>query len=394
MSSGLRPKPAPAYLKILRDLERRIDSDEFSPQMPVPSEREICVHYNVSRITARRALDELASRGRIVRLQGKGSFISKQRARSSGEKIALVVDGVYDHGCLPIVLRGIEEESHKLGYQVSFFNGEGRFDKHLEITERILSSGFSGVIMDPHQSDEEYERNTELIDALEEEQIPVVLVQKYPFHHPDCYSFVVSDDYRGGYLMTEHLLKIGHRQIAFLQDAFNSSSFNRLQGYRSALLEYGVEPCEYLVRKVGNPQGVEATLKEWLDYGDQRPSAVFAVNDLMAYMAVHALDLLGVSIPKELALVGYDDLPTSRFLAVPLTTVVQQIERIGTTAMKALQFRMNGHFDDRIQFVCPVDLVVRESCGWRQRTTTIPNEIEAMLFQSEPPVGRVVASRC
>jgi GntR family transcriptional regulator of arabinose operon len=363
MVSGLRPKPAPAYLKILQDLEKRIDSQEFSPQKPVPSEREICVHYQVSRITARRALDELAGRGRIVRLQGKGSFISKPRQWSNSGKIALVVDGVYDHGCLPIVLRGIEEESHQLGYQISFFNGEGRFDKHLEITERILDSGFNGVIMDPHQSDEEYERNTELIDALEQERIPVVLVQKYPFHHPDCYSYVVSDDHRGGFLVTEHLLQVGHRRIAFLQDAFNSSSFNRLQGYRSALLEYGVAITDDMVRKVGDPEGVERTLREWLSLGGQRPTAVFAVNDLMAYMVVHALDHLGVSVPHDLALVGFDDLPTSKFLAVPLTTVIQQIERIGSTAMKALQFRMSGHFEDRIQFVCPVSLALRESCG-------------------------------
>lgn len=363
MVNGLRPKPAPAYLKILRDLEKRIDSQEFSPQKPVPSEREICIHYQVSRITARRALDELANRGRIVRLQGKGSFISKPRQWSNSGKIALVVDGVYDHGCLPIVLRGIEEESHQLGYQVSFFNGEGRFDKHLEITERILDSGFNGVIMDPHQSDEEYERNTELIDALEQEGIPVVLVQKYPFHHPDRYSYVVSDDHRGGFLITEHLLQIGHRRIGFLQDAFNSSSFNRLQGYRSALLEAGVSMSEDLVQKACDPESVEATLKEWLNMGDERPSAVFAVNDLMAYMVIHALQNLGVSIPQDLALVGFDDLPTSKFLAVPLTTVIQQIEQIGSTAMKALQFRMNGHFEDRIQFVCPVSLAVRESCG-------------------------------
>ncbi len=389
MSSGLRPKPAPAYLKILRDLERRINSQEFSPQKPVPSEREICVHYHVSRITARRALDELANLGRIVRLQGKGSFISKANPRSSGEKIALVVDGVYDHGCLPIVLRAIEEESHQLGYQVSFFNGEGRFDKHLEITERILSSGFSGVIMDPHQSDEEYERNTELIDTLEQHHIPVVLVQKYPFHRPDCYSYVVSDDYRGGFLITEHLLKIGHRNVAFLQDAFNSSSFNRLQGYRSALLEYGVPISEELVRKVRNPEGVEETLREWLGLGDLRPTAVFAVNDLMAYMVVHALENLGVSIPYDLALTGYDDLPTSRFLAVPLTTIIQQIERIGTTAMKALQFRMSGHFEDRIQFVCPVSLVVRESCGWRLQTTSVSPAIEEEILAS-----RAVPSSC
>ena len=392
MSSDLRPKPAPAYLKILRDLERRINSQEFSPQEPVPSEREICIHYQVSRITARRALDELANRGRIVRLQGKGSFISESQSRSSGEKVALVVDGVYDHGCLPIVLRAIEEESHQLGYQVSFFNGEGRFDKHLEITERILASGFSGVIMDPHQSDEEYERNTELIDALEEQQIPVVLVQKYPFHRPDCYSYVVSDDYRGGFLITEHLLNNGHRNVAFLQDAFNSSSFNRLQGYQSALLEYGVPISDDLVRKVRNPEGVEETLREWLSLGDQRPSAIFAVNDLMAYMVVHALENLGTSIPDELALVGYDDLPTSRFLAVPLTTVRQQIERIGTTAMKALQFRMSGHFEDRIQFVCPVSLVVRASCGWRRRTTTVTNTIETGLFQTRKATGTPVPS--
>lgn len=373
MSDPMFRKAAPAYLKIMLDLKRRIDSGVFSPNQPILSEREICDEYKVSRITARRALDELEKQNYIERIQGKGSFIRAPRnIVRSARRIALVVDGIYDQGTLPIILRGIEQEAHQSGYQITFFNSQCQFDKYEEVAKMILQGEFDGVILDPIQSDREYERNLELIDRLEAESIPVILIQKYLFNHPERYSYVISEDYRGAYYLTEHLIRIGHRRIAFVHDEFNSGSFARMQGYKGALLVGNLELNDRLIHHIHNISEVPSIIESYLKMNEEEaPTAVFCVNDLLAYEFMRVLRKKEVSIPERLALVGFDDLPSSALLAVPLTTVAQQIEEIGVQAVRALKHRMNGHQTEKIQIVLPCKLVIRQSCGARRQPVPI-----------------------
>lgn len=355
---------APAYLKIIADLKKRINSGEYTPGMVILSEREMCDRYKVSRITARRALDELANEGWVERIQGKGSFVRRpQKQPSAAKQIALVVDGIYDFGTLPIILRGVEREANRLGFQVAFFNSECRFDKCREIAHSVIQGGFDGVIIDPIQSDEDYERNLELIDELERHRIPVVLIQKYLFNHPDRYSYVISDNYSGAFLLVEHLVNVGHRRIAFIHDSFNSGIFARYQGYQSALLEHDLEIDNRLIREIQDIKEIDGTVDRFLNEVKEPPTALFCGNDLMAFEVLRLMREKKIKVPEDVSVVGFDNLPGSSIASVGLTTVSQQLEAMGIKAVKAVKHRSSGHFDDKVQFVLPCELVVRESCG-------------------------------
>jgi len=150
-------------------------------------------------------------------------------------------------------------------------------------------------------------------------------------------SYVAIDNVRGGFLATKHLIEAGYERIGFIGGIIEAGSTNeRLEGFKLAFERYGLPVDDRFIRLDHFDQDSGARIiKEMIDRGDY-PRAVFAENDLLALGVIQGVRSAGLSVPGDVAVIGFDDIPIASFQEVQLTTVLQPKYEIGKTAVKIL----------------------------------------------------------
>jgi LacI family transcriptional regulator len=179
------------------------------------------------------------------------------------------------------------------------------------------------------------------------------------------YASVHVDNYSGAYAMTSHLVKCGHRSIAHVAGPeTNVDAQERLRGYRAALAADLPGASEDILSGDFTEQSGHAAARIILSRA-QRPDAIFAGNDMMAIGCLSALTEAGLSVPEDIALAGFDDIPTARFVVPPLTTVRVQIADLGACALDRLATAIEqpGGPAQVLAQTVPAELVIRASCG-------------------------------
>jgi LacI family transcriptional regulator len=191
---------------------------------------------------------------------------------------------------------------------------------------------------------------------------PIVAVD--PHAGPSNLPSVHSDNLAGAITATGHLIELGHRRIGFLAGRPDlESARKREQGYRDALAAAGIPLDPELIR-VGDYdlEMSEAPARQLLSLSD-RPTAIFAANDLSAIQTMHVARSLGLSIPGDVSVIGFDNIPESALTAPPLTTIDQSIQEMGRRAVELLIDLIEGNAEPPGQVTLPTRLVVRQSCG-------------------------------
>lgn len=188
--------------------------------------------------------------------------------------------------------------------------------------------------------------------------IPVVAID--PHTGPVGIPTVDSDSFTGALLATRHLTALGHRRIGFLTGRPDlASSALREAGYLEALREAGIRVDPTLVRTGDyRTDGAHVPATELLTMAD-RPTAIFAANDLSAIGVMDVARGLGIDVPGDLSVVGFDDIPESTATAPPLTTVHQPIQQMGATAVRLLVGLLDGTPSEQTHVTLPTSLVVR-----------------------------------
>lgn len=194
--------------------------------------------------------------------------------------------------------------------------------------------------------------------------LPVVLLSMTDSEH--AYASLYVDNYGGARSMMKHLIACGHRRIAHLAGPVeNMDAQERLRGYRDALTQDLPGTNEQVLQgdftEDSGYQAAQAILQ-----AESRPSAVFAANDMMAIGCMSALLEAGMRVPQDIAVAGFDDIPTARFVRPALTTVCVKIADLGARALD----RLAAGIDDPAKLeptteTVPAEVVVRASCGAR-----------------------------
>ena len=175
-----------------------------------------------------------------------------------------------------------------------------------------------------------------------------------------------TDREAGGYMATRHLIDLGHRRIAHLMDAaaYARRPTERTAGYRRALAEAGIAAqADWIVEGTNTLAGGDACVRALLERPGPRPTALFAFNDQMALGALHALRTLGLRVPEDMAVVGFDGIALGAYSNPELTTVEQPGAEVGRRAADLVFETLDGQASSPPQVTLPVRLVVRESCG-------------------------------
>jgi LacI family transcriptional regulator len=252
------------------------------------------------------------------------------------------------------ISRSIEDEAFKLGYSVFLCNTELDTQRELFYVDVLSKKQVDGIIFVAAGD------RTDSLDFLLRRNMPVVMIDRdMPNVEVDA---VLTDNQLGGFLATRHLIELGHTRIACITGPSSiTPSAERLIGYRRALEGAGLSYDEDLVicGDYHSQSGMDIThsiLKMV-----PRPTAIFALNDLMALGALRAAAEAGYSVPADLAVVGYDDLELAHFTNPPLTTIAQPKKEVGARAVNLLVDRMSQKNRPPIRLLLAPELIVRRS---------------------------------
>lgn len=361
MNKLQRDNSVPLYLQLSEILLHRILEGEWPPDTSLPSEPELCEEFEVARGTLRQALSKLETEGYVRRERGRGTFVNwggdRQRAQGMpGSHIGFVVPYVRD-SFVPAILLGAEKAAAEHGLSITFKHVENDPTHQNEVLNALFAQRLAGVILYPVDS-----VHAEPVSHVIKTGYPVVLVDRYL--RGVASDYVMSDHFGGAVRAVQHLIGLGHTRIGFVSWRDPSVSLeHRHAGYQQALAEAGLPTDRRLVAEVeGYPT---VAIDPLCDFLRAHPdiTAVFAANDQIALAVYHAARQLGKEIPRDLAVVGFDNLDFTEHLDVPLTTVMQPAYEIGQQAVEVLLKRIDDRLTRWQQVILPTQLVIRRSCG-------------------------------
>ncbi|ARN21357.1 LacI family DNA-binding transcriptional regulator [Piscinibacter gummiphilus] len=254
------------------------------------------------------------------------------------------------------IIRGIEDTFYEAGFNVILCNSDDDPIKQGNYVRLLTEKQVDGLIVMSSGSD------VELLDTLRAARMPQVVVDR---EIDDLAADLVEVNHEaGGFLATQHLLKLGHRRIGCIAGPLGlSSARERVQGYRRALGEGGVTVDDRLIRGADfTSAGGLAAMTSLLDSA-RRPTAVFASNDLMAIGAICAAAQRGLRIPQDVSVVGFDDIALAAHSNPPLTSVVQPKHQTGQLAAQLLLERIADPSRALQRTILQPSLLVRQSSG-------------------------------
>lgn len=365
----------PKYETITEDLLARIHNNDFSYDTVFCTEKLLSEQYSVSRITAKRAITDLEQRGILYRKRGVGSFVSRNALNSLNAVAKPSTDSKMVSFLLPFditkgnLFQTIEVVNTALSansYFMSLYISDTSSSKEKANIKLLLSQNISGLIYYPMRD----KINLNLLNEFVFAGIPVVVIDKTtdcPYIHN-----VVSDNYEGGRMLAEHLIGLGHRNITFFTTApieETSSVRNRFAGYLNQMQTSGIPLTPnhlfYFPHEIKEPDALsdelspfQSTIRQMYNTGT---TAIIAENDRVAQFIHMACDKIGLRIPEDISLCGFDNTEPSQELDI--TTIRQDFVEIGERISKLLLAALSSPTAPVQKITVPVELIRRSSTG-------------------------------
>jgi GntR family transcriptional regulator of arabinose operon len=358
-----RTKHRQVFEHILADIE----SGRLKDGERLPTETELVKEFGTSRPTVARALRDLQNLGMVERKVGSGTYVRRSRKPVDSWRFGLLIPGlgsteIFEPICGQLA-RLAQKQHHTLLWG-DFGDKRGEADPELieQVCDSYIRQTVAGVFFAPLELTEDKDRiNQSVIAALEAARIPVVLLDRdiVAFPQRSRFDLVGIDNRRAGFLIADHLIRLGCRRIDFLaRPASAPTVMLRIAGYREALISTGITPDPRWVHS-GEPTD-ESFVQRIVADG---ATAIICANDLTAANLMRTLDMLGCPVPQKIRVVGFDDVRYAELLRPSLTTIHQPCVDIGTIAMQVMLERIeNPTFPPRDILAQPT-LIVRQSCG-------------------------------
>jgi len=358
---------------------------QYKPGDRIPTEKQLAEQFRTSRPTVGRAMRELEERRLIVRHQGVGTFV-KRRKHAEGKTLGILLP--WQHGETPkprmtIFAALIPEISRAAGqYAYSLVLNEASSADHGDavargrtICKQLIELQVAGVFFMPLDYPQNSRSvNAEIVESFSRAGIPITLLDRDIGLWGDRskYDVVAADNKRAAFTLTRHLLDMGCTRIDFLMGLTEPSSVtNRLDGFRKALACRGLNPDQTKIVRLDHEELTDATdatmtteMRSVLERIRQgKTQAVVCVNDATAIRLMQCFAHVGISVPDDVRVVGFDDLPVGGYMPVPLTTMRQNPEALAYEAFRTMLDRMENPAMPARDLLVATELVVRQSCG-------------------------------
>jgi LacI family transcriptional regulator len=356
--------------------------------------RDIARLAGVSKATVSRVLNQkpdvdAVTRERILRIMEEQAYLpsitASKLAGGRGRLIGVLIPSL-TWPLIPEIMRAVSEMVIQSPYELLLYSIAREQDRNEkdqgDVIDRILATNLAASLLAvfPGQS-------AQYLTRLHERGFPIVVIDDQG--QPTGIPWVSADNRKGAYIATWYLLQLGHRSIAYIQGPQKYLvSYERYQGYCEALREAGISPDPTLLMEGDFMPSSGHTCASQLLALEDRPTAIFAANDQMAYGVLAAAGEYGLRVPEDLSLIGFDDIPLSAHTQPALTTVRQPFYEMGQRAIALLLSLLesprpvrNGRYPGSVQTLAsplldnqgepihlqlPTDLVVRASCSTPQ----------------------------
>jgi LacI family transcriptional regulator len=304
--------------------------------------------------TRRRVEETIAELGYVPSRLARG--LSRQQTGT----LAVIVPDVANP-FFTMVVRAAEEVARRAGYRVILCDTRADLSVERDVVEELIAHRVEGIVIAPVDN-----RSSTHLRRLDKFGVPMVLVDRtLPEFECDA---VLGDSVGGAQQLVEHLISLGHRRIGLIVESDNvSTARDRRRGYESALEAAGIplDPDLVAVDTAVDPAGGYVGMCRLLELED-RLTAVFAVNNLVALGAIEAIRDAGLKVPEDIALVCFEDIEYASRLYPFLTALEQPAGTFGTLATQLLLERIHGRGPERRNVVVlPGEFIVRKSCGAR-----------------------------
>jgi LacI family transcriptional regulator len=317
---------------------------------------------NVSESARSRVLDVVRHTGYIPNAAAR--TLASQRSWMLGLVLPHSVSSFFTDPYFPLLTQGIAQACNQNNYTLGLFL-VGTEEDEEKIFPRVSRRGLlDGVIVQAgHHGDP-------VMGWLLDSSIPLVFAGR-PFH-PGNFSYIDIDNVDASYNAVVHLIRLGRKRIATIAGPSHSSvGVDRRAGYIKALKDRGLElNTELIVEGDFTDAGGYFAMQQLLP---QHPDAVFAASDTMAYGAVRAIKEAGLHIPRDLAVIGFDDLPLANASNPSLTTVRQPVLKFGVAAVELLIDLIENGTQPPRRIMLGTELIIRESCGASRRGPDFPS---------------------
>jgi LacI family transcriptional regulator len=368
-----------------RRLRNEIAAGRYAAGARLPSEPQLVKQFGVSRPTVARALLDLQNEGLIERRAGSGTYVrasAPAAAAASTRQLGLLIPGLGNTEIFELICGELASLSRVHDYSLLWggsthprHDTDASLEHAEELCRHFIERKVNGVFFAPYELLPEKEpANRRLAETLRQAGIPVVLLDRdlQSFPNRSDFDLVGIDNVAGGYVLAEHLIKLGCRHICFVVRPHSAPTVDaRIAGVREAFVRHRVETDPDWLR-VGDPADVRFVRSLT---AARRADAFICANDHTAALLLRSLETHGVRVPRDVRIVGFDDVKYATLLTVPLTTIHQPCREIAVIALRIMLERIaEPNLPARSVALTP-RLVVRESCGaYMPRGTNRPRQ--------------------
>lgn len=346
----------PLYIQIYNSLKEKIIQNEYKDEY-LPSERILSEKYKVERATLRRALNLLVEDNLLIKIPGSGSKVNREllerpiKVSKLSNNIAFILpaessDKIYQP-FIAALFYDFEKECQSYNYNLFYI----KLNSEEDLYERVFKTDLKGIVWVSKVNDI-------LIKKANKINIPSVCISNYV---PGIKS-ILCDNSLGSNLAINHLINLGHKKIGYINGISDYlNAIERFAGYISALNQYGYEYDSSLVRD-GDwtfESGYEATLD--LIKSTPEITAIYAANDMMALGAIKAIQQSDKAVPKDISVVGFDNINQGIYCSPALTTIQVNIKTFANETLKALNRSIEDDNSTALRVLIPTSLVIRES---------------------------------
>ncbi|MEM7311512.1 MAG: GntR family transcriptional regulator [Planctomycetota bacterium] len=360
---------------VSRELRIEIASGAFAPSGKLPSEAQLVERFGVSRPTVARALRDLQNENLVERRAGSGTFVRiKSSSQTQSQVLGLLIP---DRGTTEI-FEAICGELGALarvngfgllwgGSPLPYADRDSTPEHAVEVCQHFIDKAIAGVFFAPLERAADSEKiNRMLLEQLRQSGTPVVLLDRdvTSFPNRSHFDLVSLDNFRAGYMLAKHLIRLGSKQIRFVAREGSAPTVDaRIGGVREAIVKNG-QNCDARFVSRGDP--ADTKFVSSLKIG-RSCDAIVCANDHTAAELLKTLSRLSIDVPSTVRVVGFDDVRYATLLSVSLTTISQPCREIAQVAFRTMQERIQEPTIPPRTLTLAPRLVVRDSCGAYQQ---------------------------
>ena len=362
--------------KLADALRQRILNRQLAPGSKLPTFREIATEFDVSTMTVFKALEQLERENHVYRVAGLGAFVKPDAGgdASVGNVLGFSAANLASPLALGI-MHGVEKACQAKGWGVQIFDAQFDDERQLRNIQRLKSSGLRGGIIFPPCSP----ASTNLLGSIARDGYPLVFVDQLPFGVES--DFVASDHEAGAFLATQYLLQHGFSHVHMLTFGSEASGVSsRLRGYERALRNAGIEPRPEWMIWIDSQDNLAGYREGRKWFGGYKailptlraatfPIAILAIDAHTQWGVYEACHELGLNIPNDVSVIGFDDSEISQLAHPPMTIISQRTDDIGRMAFDLLLHQITSNSSSRqacrvfTHQLVDMDMIERQSVG-------------------------------